>query len=164
MNFGALAFLHLHTTTPPGDVMTAAEFNAQVIEEFRANDGRVGGMFEGTPLLLVHHTGAKSGVKRVTPVGYLRHEGRYAIFASNGGAPSDPAWTRNLRAHPHTRIEVGSEELDVVAEEATGEERERLFALGAARFPQLDEYARKTARIIPVIVLTPADADRRLRP
>jgi deazaflavin-dependent oxidoreductase (nitroreductase family) len=105
---------------------TPAQFNAQVINEFRANDGRVGGMLEGTPLLLLHHTGPKSGVSRVNPLGYLRDDGRYAIFASNGGAPRHPDWVRNLRAQPNARIEVGSETLDVVAEEVTGEERERL--------------------------------------
>ncbi len=133
---------------------TAAEFNAQVICEFRARGGRVGGVFEGTPLLLLHHAGAESGATRVNPVGYLRDGGRYVIFASNGGAPRDPAWVGNLRAEPLTSIEVGSETIGVVAELATAEERERLFALGAARFPQLAEYARTTDRVIPVIALT----------
>jgi deazaflavin-dependent oxidoreductase (nitroreductase family) len=133
---------------------TAAEFNAQVIREFRGRGGRVGGVFEGTPLLLLHHTGARSGASRVNPVGYLRDGERYLIFASNGGAPRDPAWVGNLRGEPVTRIEVGSETIDVVAEQATGEERDRLFALGAARFPQLAEYARETDRVIPVIALT----------
>ena len=132
---------------------TPTEFNAKVIDEFRANEGRVGGVFEGTPLLLVHHTGAKSGASRVTPVGYMRDEERYVIFASNGGAPRHPGWYRNLKAQPNARIEVGSQTLDVVAEQATGEERERIFALGAERFPQLAEFARKTDRLIPVIVL-----------
>lgn len=134
---------------------TAAEYNAKVIDEFRANDGRVGGIWEATPLLLLHHTGAKSGVSRVNPVGYLPDEQRYLIFASNGGAPSNPDWYHNLEAQPNTRIEVGSETIDVVAEEATGEEREHLFARGADRFPDLTTHARKTDRVIPVIVLTP---------
>ena len=133
---------------------TAAGVNAQVIGEFRARGGRVGGVFEGTPLLLLHHAGAKSGVSRVSPVGYLRDDRRYVIFASNGGAPRDPAWVGNLSAEPLTRIEVGTEIIDVFAEQATGDERERLFALGAARFPQLAEYARNTDRVIPVIALT----------
>jgi deazaflavin-dependent oxidoreductase (nitroreductase family) len=139
--------------------ITAAEFNAQVIREFRARAGRVGGVFEGTPLLLLHHTGAQSGASRINPVGYMRDRGRYLIFASNGGAPRDPAWVGNLRGQPLTSIEVGSETIDVVAEQATGEERERLFALGAARFPQLAEYARKTDRVIPVIALTKTTED-----
>ena len=134
---------------------TAAEYNAKVIDEFRASEGRVGGMWEGTPLLLLHHTGARSGVSRVNPVGYLPDEPRYVIFASNGGAPSNPDWYHNLKAQPTTRIEVESETIDVVAEEATGEERERLFARGAERFPDLARHARRTDRVIPVIVLKP---------
>ncbi len=134
---------------------TAADYNAKVIDEFRASKGRVGGVWEGTPLLLLHHTGAKSGASRVNPVGYLADTPRYLVFASNGGALSNPDWYHNLKAHPNTKIEVGSETIDVVAEEATGEERERLFARGAERFPDLAKYARKTDRVVPVIVLTP---------
>jgi deazaflavin-dependent oxidoreductase (nitroreductase family) len=133
---------------------TRAEYNARLIDEFRAGAGRVGGEWEGTPLLLLHHTGAKSGARRVTPVGYLRDDDRYVVFASNGGAPSDPAWVRNLEATPDTRIEVGNETLAVAAEVATGEARERLFAIGAERFPQLAEYEREAGRAIPVIVLS----------
>ena len=134
---------------------SAADYNAKLIDEFRANDGRVGGVWEGTPLLLLHHTGAKSGANRVNPVGYLPHAPRYVIFASNGGAPSNPDWYHNLKARANARIEVGSETIDVAAEEATGEERERLFARGADRFPDLANHVRKTDRVIPVIVLTP---------
>ena len=137
--------------------MTPADYNAKVIDEFRAGAGRVGGIWEGTPLLLLHHAGAKSDVSRVNPVGYLADTPRYLVFASNGGAPSNPDWYHNLKAHPTTRIEVGSETIDVVAEEAAGEERERLFARGADRFPDLAKHARKTDRVIPVIVLTPLD-------
>jgi deazaflavin-dependent oxidoreductase (nitroreductase family) len=137
-------------TTPDG-------FNAKVIDEFRTNKGRVGGTFEGTPLLLLHHTGAKSGVSRVSPVGYLCDDARYVIFPSNGGAPSNPDWYHNLKAQPNARIEVTSEKIDVIASEATGEERGRLFAMGAERFPQLAEYARQTDRVIPVIVLVRAE-------
>jgi deazaflavin-dependent oxidoreductase (nitroreductase family) len=135
--------------------MTAADYNAKVIDEFRASGGHVGGIWVRTPLLLLHHTGAQSGVSRVNPVGYLADAPRYLVFASNGGAPSNPDWYHNLKAHPKTQIEVGSETIDVVAEEATGEERERLFARGAERFPDLAKYARKTDRVVPVIVLTP---------
>jgi deazaflavin-dependent oxidoreductase (nitroreductase family) len=131
---------------------TRAEYNARLIDEFRA--GHVGGGWEGTPLLLLHHAGAKSGAGRVTPVGYLRDEDRYVVYASNGGAPRDPAWVRNLEAHPDTTVEVGSETIPVTAEVATGEERERLFAIGAQRFPQLAEYARQADRVIPVVVLS----------
>ena len=80
-----------------------ADFNAQIIDEFHANDGRVGGMFEGTPLLLLHHTGAHSGKHRVNPVGYLIDGGRYVVIASNGGAPTNPNWYHNLKAHPNGR-------------------------------------------------------------
>jgi deazaflavin-dependent oxidoreductase (nitroreductase family) len=133
---------------------SAGDYDAKLIDEFRAKGGRVGGVWEGTPLLL-HHTGAKSGASRVNPVAYLADTPRYLIFAANGGATSNPDWYHNLKAHPNTRIEVGSETIDVVAEEATGEERERLFARGADRFPDLAKYARKADRVIPVIVLTP---------
>jgi deazaflavin-dependent oxidoreductase (nitroreductase family) len=135
--------------------MTAADYNAKVIDEFRASEGRVGGIWKGTPLLLLHHAGAKSGVSRINPVGYLADAPRYLVFASNGGALSNPDWYHNLKAHPNTKIEVGSETIDIVAEEAAGEERERLFARGAERFPDLAKYARKTDRVVPVIVLTP---------
>ena len=118
---------------------TPAEYNAKIIAEFRAHKGRVGGMWEGTPLLLLHHAGAKSGVSRVNPVAYLPDDRRYLIWAANGGAPSDPDWYHNLKAHPNLRVEVGSETIDVVAEEATGAERERLFEKAAERYPQLSE-------------------------
>jgi deazaflavin-dependent oxidoreductase (nitroreductase family) len=131
-----------------------ATFNGRVIAEFRAGDGRVGGVFDGTPLLLLHHTGLTSGASRVNPLGYLRDDGRYIVFASNGGAVHNPRWYHDLKAQPSTTIEVGGRTLDVVAEEATGDEREHLFAIGAERFPQLAEYARRTDRVIPVIVLT----------
>ena len=142
-------------STSPGD------FNAKVIDEFRANQGRVGGKWERTPLLLLHHTGAKSGKQRVNPLAYLRDDGRYVVIASKGGAPSNPGWYHNLKAQPHVTIEVGTKTIDVVASEATGEERERLFRTQAGRSPQLAEYERKTVRVIPVIVLTPReDAER----
>ncbi len=131
------------------------DFNAKIIDEFRANGGRVGGMFDGMPLLLLHHTGAKSGAGRVNPLAYQADDGRYVIFASKGGAPENPAWYHNLMAHPQTKIEVGTDTIDVVAGEATGEERERLFRTQAERVPQFAEYEQKAARVIPVIVLTP---------
>ena len=132
-----------------------ADFNAQIIEEFHSNEGRVGGMFEGMPLLLLHHTGAKSGKSRINPLAYQDDGGRYVIFASKGGAPEHPAWYHNLIAHPNTTIEVGTEEIDVVASEASGEERERLFRTQAERLPQFAEYAQKAERVIPVMILTP---------
>jgi deazaflavin-dependent oxidoreductase (nitroreductase family) len=132
-----------------------ADFNAKVIDEFRANGGRVGGMFAGMPILLVHHTGAKSGAERINPVAYLRDGERYAVFASKGGAPTNPAWYHNLKAYPDTTIEVGDQTLAVRACEATGEERDRLFRDQAERLPQFAEYEQKTSRTIPVLVLTP---------
>lgn len=132
-----------------------ADFNAQIIDEFRANDGKVGGMFEGGTLLLLHHTGAKTGTSRVNPVGYLPDGDRYVIFASKAGAPTNPDWYHNLMAHPDTKVEVGTETIDVHADEASGEERDRLYSAQAKRVPQFAEYERKTERKIPVIVLTP---------
>lgn len=133
----------------PGD------FNAQIIDEFRANEGRVGGMFKDSTLLLLHHIGARSGKHRVNPLAYLSDNGRYVIFASKGGAPTNPDWYHNLNAHPNVTIEVGTDTIEVVASEATGEERERLYRAQAARVPQFTEYEKKTDRVIPVIVLTP---------
>jgi deazaflavin-dependent oxidoreductase (nitroreductase family) len=132
-----------------------ADFNAQIIEEFRANEGRVGGMFEGSTLLLLHHTGAKSGKSRINPLGYLNDQGRYVVFASKAGAPTNPDWYHNLKAHPNVTIEVGTDTVGVVASEATGEERERLYRTQAERIPQFAEYEKQTDRVIPVIVLTP---------
>jgi deazaflavin-dependent oxidoreductase (nitroreductase family) len=135
-----------------------ADFNAQIIEEFRANEGRVGGMFEGAPMLLLHHIGAKSGTHRVNPLVYQADDGRYVIFASKGGAPTDPDWFHNLMANPDTSIEVGAEHLDVRAEQATGEERDRLFTTQKERAPQFAEYEQKTDRTIPVVILVPRAA------
>jgi deazaflavin-dependent oxidoreductase (nitroreductase family) len=142
---------------------TPAEHDAKIIAEFRASGGRVGGVWEGTPLLLLHHSGATSGVSRVNPLAYLPDGPRYLIWASNGGAASHPGWYHNLKAHPSTRIEVGGEALDVVAEEAAGAQRERLWAGAVERYPQLIEVARKAAdRVIPLTVLTPvAEHSRR---
>src|ERR1700730_2538076 len=121
---------------------TPADFNAQIIEEFHANEGRVGGMFEGMPLLLLHHTGAKSGKRRINPLAYQSDEGHYVVFASKGGAPTNPDWYHNLKAHPNVTIEVGTDTLDVVASEATGEEREQLYRTQAERAPQFAAYAK----------------------
>ncbi len=135
-----------------------SDFNAQIIDEFHANDGRVGGMFEGSPLLLLHHTGAKSGRSRINPLAYLADDGRYVIFASKAGAPTNPDWYYNLKAHPEVTIEVGTETIGATASEAAGEERERLFRAQAARVPQFAEYESKAGRVIPVIILTPSGA------
>ena len=139
---------------------TRSEYNAAIIGEFRANQGVVGGPWEEIPLLLLHHTGARSGVSRVNPVAYLPEEPGYLIWAANGGAPENPGWYHNLGAHPDTRIEIGAETIAVVAREATGGERERLFKTATRRYPQLAEAARKTDRVIPMIVLTPTSESR----
>jgi deazaflavin-dependent oxidoreductase (nitroreductase family) len=136
-------------TTTPND------FNAQVIDEFRAKGGSAGGMFEGTPLLLLHNVGAKSGREYVTPLVYLGAEGRTFIFGSKGGAPVDPGWYHNLKAEPNVSIEIGTDTVDVVAEELTGEQRDRIYAIQEEQQPQFGEYARKTDRTIPVIELVP---------
>jgi deazaflavin-dependent oxidoreductase (nitroreductase family) len=138
---------------------SSQDFNAKVIDEFRNNNGKVGGMFEGMPLLLLHHTGAKSGQSRINPLAYESDGGRYVVFASKAGAPTNPDWYHNLKAHPQVTIEVGTDSIEVVASEATGEDRERLFRAQVERSPAFGEYEQKAGgRVIPVIVLTPAAA------
>lgn len=134
----------------------SADPNAAVIEEFRANAGKVGGFFEGMDILLLHHTGAKSGAARVNPVAYMADGECYAIFASKAGAPTNPGWYHNLIAHPEVEIEVGDKTLIAVASEVRGEERDRIYAKMAGQRPQFAEYEQKTDRVIPVICLTPA--------
>lgn len=138
---------------------TARKYNAEIIDEFRANNGHVGGVWEEIPLLLLHHVGARSGVIRIDPVAYLPEGRGYLIWAANGGAPKHPGWYHNLREQPNTRVEVGGDTIDVVAEVATGEQRERLFARATERYPQLAEAAGKTQRVIPMITLTPRESD-----
>jgi deazaflavin-dependent oxidoreductase (nitroreductase family) len=129
------------------------DFNKGVIEEFRANGGRVGGPFDGAPLLLLTSIGAKSGAARTTPLMYLPDGERLVIFASKAGAPTNPAWYHNLVANPSATIEVGSDTFDVDVSVATGEERERLFNQQSELMPQFADYAQKTTRQIPVVVL-----------
>jgi deazaflavin-dependent oxidoreductase (nitroreductase family) len=131
------------------------DWNRGVIDEFRTNDGVVGGMFEGMNLLLLHHTGAKSGTERVNPLVYLRDGNNYVIFASKAGAPTSPDWYHNLRANPSTTIEVGVQSIPVTARVAEGDERERLFSAQKQAAPQFAEYESKTDRVIPVVVLEP---------
>jgi deazaflavin-dependent oxidoreductase (nitroreductase family) len=133
---------------------STADFNQRIIDEFRASGGDPPSWSGNSPLLLLHHRGAKSGIERVNPVAYLEDGGRYVIFASRGGAPTNPGWYHNLKAHPETTIEVGSETVAVTASEVTGEERDRLFGIQAERSPQFTEYQQNTDRVIPVIVLT----------
>ncbi len=132
-----------------------SDFNRKVIDEFRANEGRVGGMFEGAPVLLLTSTGAKSGEPRTTPVVYQRDGDRMVVFASKAGAPTNPAWYHNLRANPAATVEVGNDTIDVDAVVTDGEERERLFARQKELMPQFAEYEQKTTRQIPVVALVP---------
>ncbi len=131
------------------------DYNQRIIDEFRANAGKPPSWSGSSPLILLHHRGARTGAERVNPVAYLDDDGRYVIFASKAGAPTNPDWYHNLKAHPDATIEVGSDTVAVTAAEATGEERDRLFAAQAERSPQFAEYQEKTDRVIPVIVLTP---------
>ncbi len=130
-------------------------WNKGVIEEFRKNHGKVGGNFEGAPLLLLHHVGARTGRPRVNPMMYLKDDGRYLVFASKGGHDHNPDWYHNLRAHPEVEIEVGDETIGVRAKEVKGRERDRLYARQASLYPQFAEYQRKTKRVIPVVALGP---------
>jgi deazaflavin-dependent oxidoreductase (nitroreductase family) len=131
------------------------DFNQRMIDEFRGSGGKPASWGGNSPLLLLHHRGARSGAERVNPVAYLGDGGRYVVFASKAGAPTNPDWYHNLKAHPETTVEVGRDTVAVTAGEASGEERERLFAAQAERSPQFAEYQQKTERLIPVMVLTP---------
>jgi deazaflavin-dependent oxidoreductase (nitroreductase family) len=132
---------------------TANDFNQRIIDEFRANAGTVGPPFAGAPMLLLHTTGAKSGARRINPLVYLPDGDRFIIFASKGGAPTNPDWYHNLVAHPETTIEVGQETIPVNAVVITGEERDRLYAKQASLRPAFGEYQEKTTRRIPVVAL-----------
>jgi deazaflavin-dependent oxidoreductase (nitroreductase family) len=130
-----------------------ANRNTGIIEEFRANEGRVGGPFEGAPLLLLHTTGARSGDERVNPLMYLPDGDRLVVFGSKGGAPTNPDWFHNVRAHPEASVEVGTERFPVRARVADPEERDRLYEEQSRRYPQFAEYQRGVDRTIPVVIL-----------
>ena len=132
-----------------------SDWNAGVIVEFRKNRGKVGGQFEGAPILLINHTGARTGKSRTNPVMYLKDGNRYLVFASKGGAETNPDWYHNLKKHPDVRIEVGDQIIDARAEELTGAERNKIFAKQASLYPQFAQYQRKTKRTIPVIAFVP---------
>lgn len=129
--------------------------NTKVIEEFRANQGRVGGPFEGAPVLLLHTIGARSGQERVNPMMYLDLDGRRYVFASKAGADTDPDWYRNLVANPEVTVEVGEQNYRATARPITGPARDRIYAEQASRYPGFGEYQQKTSRIIPVVEITP---------
>jgi deazaflavin-dependent oxidoreductase (nitroreductase family) len=132
----------------------ARDFNANNIAAFRKNHGKVGGYFEGAPLILLNTIGRRSGQLHVTPVMYLKDGDRFLVFASNGGAEKHPDWFLNLKAHPDFKIEVGDETIDIHADEVTGSEHDILYNRQATIYPQFADYQRKTKRIIPVIGLT----------
>lgn len=133
-----------------------SDWNAAIIKEFRENEGKVGGPFEGAPLLLLHHVGARSGQERVSPVMYQAVGQDYAVFASKAGAPTNPDWYHNLVANPKASVEVGTDTVEVTARVAEGEERERIWSKQKADYPGFAEYEEKTTRQIPVVILSPA--------
>lgn len=135
------------------------DWNAAIIAEFRANEGRVGGQFEGAPVVLMHHVGRKSGREFVNPVMYLADDSDPAtifVFASKAGAPTHPDWYWNMTEAGRATVEVGTETYDVAVRELEGDERDRVYAEQASRYPGFAEYEEKTAgiRVIPVLALT----------
>ncbi len=130
------------------------EFNRKIIEEFHANGGKVGAPFAGAPMVLLNHTGAKTGKAYTTPLVYSKDGDRFVIIASKAGAPNNPAWYHNLVAHPEVTLEIGTERFKARAVVTKGGERERLFNAQAKQMGVFDEYRKKTTRQIPVIALT----------
>jgi deazaflavin-dependent oxidoreductase (nitroreductase family) len=130
------------------------EQNKGVIKEFRENAGNVGGFFEGANMILVHTTGAKSGKERINPLMYFADGARYAIFASKGGAPTNPDWYYNIVANPEIRVEVGSETFEVTATVAEEPERTEIYGKMAAMHSNFADYEKGTTRVIPVVILT----------
>jgi deazaflavin-dependent oxidoreductase (nitroreductase family) len=142
--------------TEKPDAETLRAFNATITEEFRANDGKVGGPFEGNELLLLTTTGAKSGQPRLSPLSCKRIDGKLFIIAGNGGADVHPAWVHNLRANPNARIELGTRSFDVTARELASGERDDLMPKLTAEISAFAEYQAKTSRVIPIFELEPA--------
>jgi len=130
-----------------------SDWNEKVIAEFRANGGKVGGNFEGAPLLLLHSTGAKSEQERVNPMMYQAVGDGFAVFASKAGADTHPDWYHNLKAHPEARIEVGPDEIYVMARVLDAQQREPIWQEQKARYPGFADYEAKTERVIPVLIL-----------
>lgn len=139
------------TDLPDTDTINA--FNRAIVDEFRANGGKVGGQFEGANLLLLHTTGAKSGQPRVSPLAYFDIDGKLIVIGSFAGAPVSPAWVHNLRANPSARVEVGTDAFDVTARELPTDERDDLFDKVTAAAPGFAEYQAKTSRVIPLFEL-----------
>ncbi|HJP73029.1 MAG TPA: nitroreductase family deazaflavin-dependent oxidoreductase [Pseudonocardiaceae bacterium] len=130
-----------------------SDFNSQVIDKYRANEGKLGDPFP-FPVLLLHTVGARSGEPRINPVAYLPDGERLLVFASYGGADKSPAWYYNLIAKPTATVEVGTETFDVTVSELKGEERDRFYKIQADQYENFAEYERKTSRVIPVVALT----------
>ena len=137
------------------DAETINAFNKGVIDDFRANEGKVSGQFANANLLLLTTTGAKSGQSRVSPLAYFRIDGKLVIIGSFAGAPFNPAWVHNLRANPAAHVEVGTDSFDVTARELPAAERDALFEKIAAAAPGFGEYQSKTSRVIPLFELQP---------
>jgi deazaflavin-dependent oxidoreductase (nitroreductase family) len=135
------------------DTETLHAFNNSIVDEFRANDGKVGGQFANANLLLLTTTGAKSGKERISPLAYFRIDGKLIIVGSFAGAPVNPAWVHNLRANPQAHVEVGTDAFDVTARELPVMEREELFPKLTAAAPGFAEYQSKTSRVIPLFEL-----------
>ena len=131
------------------------DWNSKIIEDFRANGGKVGGQFEGAPLLLLHTVGAKTGQQRVNPMMYQQVPSGYAVFASKGGAPDNPDWYHNVLAHPQVSAEIGADTVEFRARVAEGDERERIWTAQKAAYPGFADYEKNTTRQIPVVVLEP---------
>jgi len=130
-----------------------SDFNKTIIEEFRANGGKVGGNFEGAPMLLLHTTGAKSGKVRVNPMMYRQVGSDVAVFASKAGAPTNPDWYHNLVAHPETTAEIGTDTVSLVARVTEGDERTKIWEEQKKEFPGFADYEKATTRQIPVVIL-----------
>lgn len=135
------------------DASALDDFNRQIVEEFRANGGKVGGPFEGGTLVLLHTVGAKSGQPRLSPLAYLEIDGKVLIVGSYAGAPKHPAWVHNLRANPKAHIEIGSDAYDVTARELPDDERDATYPKIVERAPVFAEYQAKTSRAIPLFEL-----------
>ena len=138
------------------DAETIKSFNKAIADEFRANDGKVGGQFKGADLLLLTTTGAKSGERRISPLAYFRIDGKLLIIGSFAGADINPAWVHNLRANPSAQVEIGNDASDVTARELPSAERDELFGKITAAAPGFADYQAKTSRVIPVFELQPA--------
>ena len=138
-------------STPSADAMK--EFNTKIVEEFRANGGKVGGPFAGADLLLLTTTGAKSGLPRLAPLAYFTIDDKMIIIGSKAGADTNPDWVHNLRANPSAHIEVGADAYDVTSRELPRDERDALFDKVVAAAPGFGEYQAKTSRVIPIFEL-----------